>query len=319
MPPQSEPLRTLYLLWVLWTIGFVFVPIWSVKYLIKSMRPVPERGWLESISVSAVYRGNVIAEMGYALLGRNPTKYVDSSTARNLIKYDSVDACISVEYRSVNRGCFPTQLVDALSAYNHLVDVKGIDAKRIVLCGDSAGANLALALTRYLRDEGVLPMPRGLFLLSPWVDMSWAWPEGPKQGEEPSGFGYAEDIIDMNTAGKYCINNFVGAANSPLIVSSPYVSPASQNLTSDELETLFSEFPKTFIHSAKAEVLHAEIMRLKERMKNCGVDVTSVSFKAGAHDILILPAIFFGGSARRKRFWQGKAKTWFDEVFEGPV
>ena len=41
---------------------------------------------------------------------------------------------------------------------------------KIVLIGDSAGGNLVLALARWIRDEGVLPPPHGLLLLSPSCD-----------------------------------------------------------------------------------------------------------------------------------------------------
>ena len=41
---------------------------------------------------------------------------------------------------------------------------------RIILIGDSAGGNLVLALSRWIRDEGVLPVPDGMLLLSPSCD-----------------------------------------------------------------------------------------------------------------------------------------------------
>ena len=40
----------------------------------------------------------------------------------------------------------------------------------IILIGDSAGGNLVLALARWIRDEGVLPAPDGMLLLSPSCD-----------------------------------------------------------------------------------------------------------------------------------------------------
>lgn len=41
---------------------------------------------------------------------------------------------------------------------------------RIILIGDSAGGNLVLALARWIRDEGVFPVPDGMLLLSPSCD-----------------------------------------------------------------------------------------------------------------------------------------------------
>lgn len=41
---------------------------------------------------------------------------------------------------------------------------------KIILIGDSAGGNLVLALARWIRDEGILPSPDGMLLLSPSCD-----------------------------------------------------------------------------------------------------------------------------------------------------
>ncbi len=50
--------------------------------------------------------------------------------------------------------------------------------KRIILCGDSAGAGLALSLTQFFRKKE-MKMPDELILLSPWVDVSMENPEIP--------------------------------------------------------------------------------------------------------------------------------------------
>ena len=69
---------------------------------------------------------------------------------------------------------FPAALQDAVTFYQYILSL-GIAAKNIIVSGDSAGANLALALVRYIEnhlDEGLLPVPRGALLWSPWVDLS---------------------------------------------------------------------------------------------------------------------------------------------------
>jgi hypothetical protein len=48
--------------------------------------------------------------------------------------------------------------------------IAGARRPRIILIGDSAGGNLVLALARWIRDEGVLPPPDGMLLLSPSCD-----------------------------------------------------------------------------------------------------------------------------------------------------
>lgn len=45
----------------------------------------------------------------------------------------------------------------------------------IVVCGDSAGGGLSLALLQVLRDSG-LPLPAGGILVSPWCDLTHSFP-----------------------------------------------------------------------------------------------------------------------------------------------
>ena len=69
---------------------------------------------------------------------------------------------------------FPLQILEALSAYHHLVHTLNIPPRQILLIGDSAGAHLALALLRCLLqgDVNAMPSPGGIILLSPWCDLS---------------------------------------------------------------------------------------------------------------------------------------------------
>lgn len=84
----------------------------------------------------------------------------------------------ALEYSLVSRSDnepvhpFPTQLLEALSAYYHLVHELDIPPNRIILIGDSAGGHLALALQRYLLQSNILPSSGGLILFSPWCDLS---------------------------------------------------------------------------------------------------------------------------------------------------
>ena len=83
----------------------------------------------------------------------------------------------AVEYTLVGMGedpvkPFPLQILEALSAYRHLVHTMNVPPEKILLVGDSAGGHLVLALQRYLFESRGMQMPGGLILLSPWVDLS---------------------------------------------------------------------------------------------------------------------------------------------------
>ena len=75
-----------------------------------------------------------------------------------------------LDYRLAPEHPFPAALDDAVSLYVHLLD-SGIAPDQIIIGGDSAGGGLALALSVRLSELG-MASPRGLLLLSPWLDLT---------------------------------------------------------------------------------------------------------------------------------------------------
>ena len=74
---------------------------------------------------------------------------------------------------------FPAALQDALTSYLYLLHTLNIPASKIILSGDSAGANCVIALLRYLTEYGSelsLPNPVAGLLFSPWIDPTSASP-----------------------------------------------------------------------------------------------------------------------------------------------
>jgi monoterpene epsilon-lactone hydrolase len=65
---------------------------------------------------------------------------------------------------------FPGAIESALAAYRFLL-VRGINAGRIVICGDSSGGGLTAATLLALKQRG-LPLPAGAVPISPWADLS---------------------------------------------------------------------------------------------------------------------------------------------------
>ncbi|KAH7308949.1 alpha/beta hydrolase fold-3 domain-containing protein [Stachybotrys elegans] len=95
--------------------------------------------------------------------------------ARNMVVRSGMDFVMSVQYRLSGWSglCpFPAAMQDALTAYLFLVREAGVAPSNIVLCGDSAGGNLAIAVLRYIHDFGTelgIPAPRCATLFSPWI------------------------------------------------------------------------------------------------------------------------------------------------------
>jgi acetyl esterase/lipase len=77
-----------------------------------------------------------------------------------------------VDYRLAPEHPFPAALEDCYAAWNFLLS-SGIDPGRVVMAGDSAGGNLAVVTAMRARDEG-LPLPAGLVLLSPVLDLTFS-------------------------------------------------------------------------------------------------------------------------------------------------
>ncbi|PPQ92171.1 hypothetical protein CVT25_008945 [Psilocybe cyanescens] len=102
-----------------------------------------------------------------------------SRIPRNLVKRKILQEVYAVEYRLLQHAPFPAVVQDAAAVYAHVVEQYGIKHSKckIILIGDSSGGNLVLSLARWLRDEGHLPLPHGLLLLSPSCDTSHALPE----------------------------------------------------------------------------------------------------------------------------------------------
>ena len=77
---------------------------------------------------------------------------------------------IHVNYRLAPEHPYPAGLDDAVVAYRQILGM-GIPPASIVVGGESAGGNLAAALLLKARDLD-LPQPGGLYMLSPWLDMT---------------------------------------------------------------------------------------------------------------------------------------------------
>lgn len=74
------------------------------------------------------------------------------------------------DYRLVPEHPASAALEDAVSCYRRIL-MAGYSADQVIIAGDSAGAGLALSTVLKLRELG-LPLPAGITLLSPFVDLS---------------------------------------------------------------------------------------------------------------------------------------------------
>jgi len=226
----------------------------------------------------------------YIRLSAHPTDPTATITRGFLRHVNAVRRAFSIEYRLSSHkpyaveNPFPAALLDALAGYNHLVNVAGFSPSDIIVVGDSAGGNLAHALTRYLvehKNAPNIPAPPGaLVLLSPWSDLS---DSHVKPGS--SAFTCEQsDYISGRGDSVYAKDAFLGPFGTGA-THNKYISPASLH---PSMSISFKGFPKTFIVAGGAEVLLDQIRTLKDRMvKDLGEKVKYYEAKDSVHDYLV--------------------------------
>ena len=126
----------------------------------------------------------------------------------------------------------------------------GINPKKIILIGDSAGGNLAAALTIMAINRGYR-VPDGLLLAYPALNLS-------RTNFNPSLLLALDDPILPFPFLKMCLESYIGDSADPSI--SPYLSPS---LASDEV---LSKFPKTRIMVAGNDPLRDESFKFTLRL-----------------------------------------------------
>ncbi|KAJ7643124.1 alpha/beta-hydrolase [Mycena polygramma] len=234
----------------------------------------------------------------YTRLSAHP-KDIPSGIAHSLVKHiQVVHRTFAIEYRLstttpyLDTNPFPMALIDALTGYHYLVATLRVPPADIIIVGDSAGGNLALALVRYLVENPIaaLPLPGSLLLLSPWADLGISH-AGPTSSLTTCR---ASDFLSSPTAPpphviSYSVRAFTGPFGVGAAEVNAYISPASRRIADKEVP--FAGFPRTFISAGGAEVLRDCIRALYERMKrDMGEgEVRYLEAADSIHDFVLVP------------------------------
>ena len=178
---------------------------------------------------------------GSSLYARALTSKLAESTSMDVLCFD---------YSLAPENPYPAALEDGMKAWNYLM-LLGYGARDVVLTGDSAGGNLALALTLRLKQEGRI-LPRGILLMSPWTDLT-------SSGKSFQTKAEADPVLD----GAY-IDRMVQAYAPGQDLTKPLISP---------LFGEFEGFPPTYIQVGENEILLSDSIRLHQEFIKANVSV----------------------------------------------
>ncbi len=158
---------------------------------------------------------------------------------------------LALDYRLAPEHPHPAAVEDATAAYRWLL-AQGIDPKRVVVAGDSAGGGLTVATLVALRDGGEA-LPAAGVCLSPWVDL-----EG--SGESMTTRAHLDPMVTCEMI--QMMGQIYLGGKDP---RTPLAAPLHADLTG---------LPPMLIQVGTAETLYDDATRLAERARAAGVTVT---------------------------------------------
>ena len=157
---------------------------------------------------------------------------------------------LCINYRLAPEHPFPAALDDAVGAYRWLL-ASGVDPRRTVIMGDSAGGGLALATLLRLRDNGVV-LPAAAVMLSPWTDLAIT-------GRSYRVNAEADAFLAVGQM-KYAAQLYLAGADP----RTPYASPLYGDPTG---------LPRSLIQVGGDEIMLDDSVRIAQKMGAAGTYV----------------------------------------------
>ena len=157
---------------------------------------------------------------------------------------------IAVDYSLAPEFKFPCSLEDSINAVKYIFKNKKeikFDINKVIVCGDSAGGNLALIIS-ILSKEQKLPKIRGQILFYPWVDFTMS---RPSMNIKLNGLIVKKSTLD------YFADHYLNDNDD---ITNWKISPL---LYSD-----FYKMPITYIYGAGLDPLVDEGYALMKRLKS---------------------------------------------------
>lgn len=158
---------------------------------------------------------------------------------------------VVMDYRLAPEHPFPAAIEDSVAVYRAL-QAEQSGTRRLLMAGDSAGGNLAIATALKLRDLGE-PLPAGIIAFSPWLDME-----------------HLGETLETKSATDTLVNRGMleGLASTYLADASP-TDPLANPLKAD-----LGGLPPIYVNAGSSEALLSDTTRFADAASRAGVDVT---------------------------------------------
>ena len=179
-----------------------------------------------------------------------------------------------VDYRTAPQNVYPAALDDAAKVYNEIVR-RGVNPSNIIVTGDSAGGNLALELSLYLK-QNKIPQPGCLILISSWATMTTNQPSRKYNENRDLILGKGTPLHDEVEKATY------GRVKG-MKLDNPRLSPIYADLKG---------LPPMLIQVGGYELFLSECIELAKKAAADDVKVTLTVYPGMSHDFaLLLPEL----------------------------
>ncbi|KAF7346239.1 Integrase catalytic domain-containing protein [Mycena sanguinolenta] len=168
---------------------------------------------------------------GFVMSTSDPSTSANKVLFSGLLQHTKVRRVFALEYRLSSappfgsRNPFPAALIDSIAGYRYLVEDVGFNLSNIIISGDSAGGNLAYALTRYISTDGGhgLPNAGALLLLSPTVD----WADTHIGADSSMRRNSRTDFVLLIFTSRFTYHALRGSLPDDEIATNSWISPGS--------------------------------------------------------------------------------------------
>lgn len=187
---------------------------------------------------------------------------------------------LSVDYRMAPEDPAPAAAHDCVAATRWVVaddEVLGADSTRLVVCGDSAGGNLAAVVAQVFRDEGIDAIVHQC-LIYPATDLTMSSPSIAEHADGP--------ILTKRSMDAFA-DHYVPRVEDR---ADPLVSPLFGNLHG---------LPPALVQTADLDPIRDDGVRYAAALRAAGVEVRLTNYIGAPHGFASLPGAIPAGRQHR--------------------